>query len=99
MIDGRTMADRRYYLPMVQAADGILSRGLFIPALKAVIADQTGEPAWRRVVPPMAELALADEQLLLADFRQLLAMLPRAEPAAAIVDERASAGIALRAGS
>jgi len=65
----------------VQVVDNILSRGPFIPALKAVIADQTGEPAWRQVVPPMAELPLADEQRLLADFRTLAATLPRLPPA------------------
>lgn len=77
MSDGRTLPDRRRYLPMVQAVDNILSRDPFIPALKAVIADQTNEPGWRRVVPPMAELPLADEQRLLADFRRLRATLPR----------------------
>jgi 4-hydroxy-tetrahydrodipicolinate synthase len=78
MSDGWTLPDRRRYLPMVQAVDNILSRGPFIPALKAIIADATNEPAWRRVVPPMAELALADEQRLLADFRRIAATLPRA---------------------
>src|SRR5882672_9678731 len=83
MSDGWTLPDRRRYVPLVQAVDNVLSRGPFIPALKAVIADQTSEPAWRRVVPPMAELTLADEQRLLADFRQLAATLPRAPLAAA----------------
>ena len=78
MSDGPALSDRRRYLPMVQAVDDILSRGPFIPALKAVIADQAGESAWRQVVPPMAELPLADEQRLLADFRTLAATLPRA---------------------
>src|SRR5882724_11547305 len=78
MSDGWTLPDRRRYVPMVQAVDNILSRGPFIPALKAVIADETSEPAWRRVVPPMAELALADEQRLLADFRRLATAFPRA---------------------
>jgi len=77
MSDGWTLADRRRYVPMVQAVDNILSRGPFIPALKAVIADETNEPAWRRVVPPMAELGLADEQRLLADFRRLATGFPR----------------------
>ena len=78
MSDGWTLPDRRRYVPMVQAVDNILSRGPFIPALKAVIADETSEPAWRRVVPPMAELGLADEQRLLADFRRLATAFPRA---------------------
>jgi 4-hydroxy-tetrahydrodipicolinate synthase len=71
MID-ETPDERRGLLPAVQAIDGVLSRAPFIPALKAVIAGQTGEPLWRRVAPPMAELAPADEQRLLADFRALL---------------------------
>ena len=83
MTDGWTLPDRRCYVPMVQAVDNILSRGPFVPALKAVIADQTNEPAWRRVVPPMAELPLADEQRLLGDFRKLAATLPRSPMAAA----------------
>jgi 4-hydroxy-tetrahydrodipicolinate synthase len=78
MTDSATLPDCRPYLSMVQAVDNILSRGPFIPGLKAVIADQTGEPAWRHVVPPMAELLPADEQRLLADFRTLAATLPRA---------------------
>ena len=82
MSDGRTLADRRHYLPMVQAADDILSRGPFIPALKAVIADQANEPAWRRVVPPLAELPPAEEQRLIADFRKVAATLPAATLAA-----------------
>jgi 4-hydroxy-tetrahydrodipicolinate synthase len=89
MIDSRTMADRQHYLPMVRAVDDVLSRGPFIPALKAVIADQTGEAAWRRVLPPLAEPVRADEQRLLEDFRQLLATLPLA---AAVVDEPLSVG-------
>jgi 4-hydroxy-tetrahydrodipicolinate synthase len=76
MSDGWSLADRRRYLPFVQAVDGLLSRGPFIPAIKAITADQTGDPAWRCVVPPMAELPLADEQRLLADFRRLAATLP-----------------------
>lgn len=78
MIDAATPEERSRHLPMVQAVDGALSRGPFLPALKAVIADQTGEVAWRRVVPPMAELPLADEQRLLADVRKLAATLPTA---------------------
>ena len=83
MIAGETLPDRRRYLPMVQAVDDILSRGPFIPALKAVIADQTGEPTWRQVVPPMAELLLADEQRLLAALRTRAATLPVAPQTAA----------------
>src|SRR5215468_11688799 len=75
MIDSATPEER---LPLLQAVDNALSRGPFIPALKAVIADQTGEPAWRRLTPPLAELPPADEQRLLGDFRKLVATLSRA---------------------
>jgi 4-hydroxy-tetrahydrodipicolinate synthase len=71
MIDGETPDERRDCIPAVQAVDDVLSRGPFIPALKAVIADQAGEPAWRRVTPPMAEPTPADEERLLSDFRAL----------------------------
>jgi len=76
MIDVATPDERRGFIPALQAVDDVLSRGPFIPALKAVIADQTGEPAWRRVAPPMAEPAPADEERLLADFRALAARSP-----------------------
>jgi 4-hydroxy-tetrahydrodipicolinate synthase len=76
MSDGWTLADRRRFVPCLQAVDSVLSRGPFIPSLKAVVADQTGEPAWRRVVPPKTELALADEQRLIADFRRLQETMP-----------------------
>lgn len=76
MSDGWTLADRRRFLPGLRAVDSVLSRGPFIPSLKAVIADQTGEPGWRRVIPPKAELPLADEQRLVADFRRLWETMP-----------------------
>src|SRR5262245_51066759 len=71
MMDETAPRDWGDHLSTVQAVDNILSRHPFIPALKAIVADQTGEPAWRRVVPPMAELSSTDEQLLLAEFRRL----------------------------
>jgi 4-hydroxy-tetrahydrodipicolinate synthase len=74
--DGWTLDDRRRHLPTLRAVDAMLSRGPFIPSLKAVIADRTGEPAWRRVVPPKTELQLADEQRLVADFRRLQESIP-----------------------
>jgi 4-hydroxy-tetrahydrodipicolinate synthase len=76
MSDGWTLADRRRFLPCLRAIDNVLSRGPFIPSLKAVIADQMGEPAWRRVLPPKTELPLADEQRLVADFRRLQETMP-----------------------
>lgn len=85
MMDERAPPDRGLYLPMVQAVDTILSRGPFIPALKAIVADQTGESIWRRVLPPMMELPAADEQRLLAEFREIAAKLPRTRDNAAVL--------------
>jgi 4-hydroxy-tetrahydrodipicolinate synthase len=82
MMDEKAPPDCGQHLPTVQAVDNILSRGSFIPALKAIVADQTGEPAWRRVLPPMAELSPLDEQRLLAEFRQLAATPSPARPGA-----------------
>jgi 4-hydroxy-tetrahydrodipicolinate synthase len=62
----------------VQAVDNILSRGPFIPALKAVLAARTGESAWRRPLPPLHELPLADERLVAEDFEAWQAGLPEA---------------------
>ena len=77
MSDAPTLPDRRRYVPSVQAVDSILSRGPFIPSIKAVIAEAMQQPAWRRVIPPMAELPLFDENRLLADFGKLAAAFPR----------------------
>lgn len=71
LIDSPTLAERRRHLPLLQAVDAMLSRAPFIPALKAIIADQTGEAAWRAVLPPMTEMPPAEEERLLADFRGL----------------------------
>jgi 4-hydroxy-tetrahydrodipicolinate synthase len=76
MSDAPTQSDRRRFVPLVQAVDNILSRGHFIPSIKAVIAGAVSEPGWRRVVPPMAEIPLFDEQRLLADFGKLAATFP-----------------------
>lgn len=76
MSDAPTLPDRRRYVPSVQAVDSVLSRGPFIPSIKAVIAEAMQQPAWRRVVPPMAELPLFDENRLLADFGKLVAAFP-----------------------
>lgn len=84
MIDEKTPRGGQY-LPTVRAVDTVLSRGSFIPALKAIIADQTGESMWRHVLPPLMELPSADEQHLLAEFRRLAAALPRTRDNAAVL--------------
>jgi 4-hydroxy-tetrahydrodipicolinate synthase len=70
MIDAPTPFDGRQLAPQILAGDNILSRRPFIPSVKAMIADATGIDAWRRVLPPMAELPVIDEQRMIADFRR-----------------------------
>src|SRR6185369_458116 len=76
LFDARTPFERRRLVPLIIAGDNILSRRPFIPSVKALIAEAEGNPAWRRVLPPMAELPLAEEQRMIADFRQWESGLP-----------------------
>jgi len=68
MLDAPTLPERRRFVPLVRAVDAILSRGPFIPAVKAVVAGTTGEPDWRRMIPPGSPLPMIDEARLLEDF-------------------------------
>jgi len=76
LFDARTPFERRRLVPLIVAGDNILSRRPFIASVKALIAEADGNPAWRRVLPPMAELPLAEEQRMIADFRHWEAGLP-----------------------
>jgi hypothetical protein len=68
MVKADTAPERRRLISAEQADDNILSRGPYIPALKAVIAARTGVPAWLRLLPPLHELALSDETRVAEDF-------------------------------
>jgi len=76
MIDERRLADRRRFVPHIQAVDNALSRGSFIASIKAVTAAYEDVDAWRRMVPPSSELPLLDERRLVVDFRKLQSALP-----------------------
>ena len=76
LFDARTPFERRRLVPSLLAGDNILSRFPFIASVKALIADATSEPAWRRVLPPMAGLPLLEEGRMIADFRRWEASLP-----------------------
>jgi 4-hydroxy-tetrahydrodipicolinate synthase len=54
----------------------IFSRCAMIPALKAAIAHCSGEPAWRRVRPPLVELASQEEAALLASLSRIGFVMP-----------------------
>jgi 4-hydroxy-tetrahydrodipicolinate synthase len=78
MLDAPSHFERRQFTVPILAGDNILSRHAFIASIKAVLADATGEAAWRRVLPPMAEIPLAEELRLITDFRRWEARLPPA---------------------
>jgi 4-hydroxy-tetrahydrodipicolinate synthase len=78
MIDAPNLFERRRHIRQILGADMILSRRPFIASVKALVADSTGEPRWRRVLPPMSELPLLEEQRIVADFRRWEATLPAA---------------------
>ncbi len=70
LLDAPSAFERRRFLPAILAGDNILSRRPFVASAKAVIADATGEAGWRRVLPPLSELPLAEEQRMIADMRR-----------------------------
>ena len=70
MFDAPTPFERRRFIPQILGGDLILSRRPFIASVKAMLADATGNPAWRRVLPPMAELPIIEEARMAADFRR-----------------------------
>ncbi len=76
MLDAPTAYDRREVLARLVEGDAILSRWPFIPSAKAVVADALGDPAWRRPMPPLPELPMAERLRLVADFRAWDASLP-----------------------
>lgn len=70
MFDAPNPFERRRFIPQILGGDTILSRRPFIASVKAMLADATGNPAWRRVLPPMAELPIIEEARMAADFRR-----------------------------
>jgi hypothetical protein len=74
LIDRPQQADR--LLPAIQAMDDVLSAQPFLPSVKAVVADLTGRPEWRRVTPPLEPLAEPSRNELTRRFRELLAAVP-----------------------
>ena len=76
MLDAPSLPERRRFVPLVRAVDSILSRGPFIAGVKAVVAAVTGEPGWRRMVPPAIPLPMVDEARLLEDFGRFEDSLP-----------------------
>lgn len=78
MFDAPNLFERRRHIQQILGADVVLSRRPFIASVKALVADSTGDPRWRRVLPPMSELPLLEEQRMIADFRVWESTLPQA---------------------
>lgn len=78
MMDQPTAYDRTLLVPVINSGDAILSRRPFIASVKSLLADVSGDPGWRAVLPPMAELPLLERQRLTADFLNWEAGLPSA---------------------
>ena len=72
LLDRPALADQ--LVPSIQAMDDALSAHPVVPACKAVIAELTGDAAWRRVMPPMSALAEPQRTGLLDRIRDLLAL-------------------------
>ncbi|MER8649870.1 dihydrodipicolinate synthase family protein [Mesorhizobium sp. M0586] len=68
MFDAPTAFDRRKLVPALLGGDSILSRKPFPASVKAVLASASGEPGWKRVLPPMSEIAMPERDWLLRDF-------------------------------
>jgi 4-hydroxy-tetrahydrodipicolinate synthase len=78
MFDAPNLFERRRHIQQILGADIVLSRRPFIASIKALVADSTGVAAWRRVLPPMSELPVIEEQRMIADFRRWESTLPLA---------------------
>jgi len=78
MFDAPNLFERRRHIQQILSADIVLSRRPFIPSIKALVADSTGVADWRRVLPPMSELPVLEEQRMIADFRRWESTLPPA---------------------
>jgi 4-hydroxy-tetrahydrodipicolinate synthase len=61
-------------LDLLVAAERAMDQsGSFHPALRAILADLTGEPAWQRCLAPMSPLAEDRRHALLAEFHRITA--------------------------
>jgi 4-hydroxy-tetrahydrodipicolinate synthase len=77
MFDAPNLFERRRHIQQILGADIVLSRWPFIASVKALVADSAALAAWRRVLPPMSELPVIEEQRMIADFRRWESTLPQ----------------------
>ncbi|MFT3989323.1 dihydrodipicolinate synthase family protein [Aestuariivirga sp.] len=69
LFEAPTAFDRRKLVPLITSGDLILSRQSFGASIKSVLADVTGESAWARMLPPVAEILGPERGWLQRDFR------------------------------
>jgi len=70
MFDAPTFSARRQFIPLIHAADAVMSRGPFVCCLKAMIAAESGRPDWLRVLPPLNPLPAYEREKIVVDFRR-----------------------------
>lgn len=76
LLDELTAFDRRAIVTELLRGDAVLSRRPFIPSAKAVVAEWTRDPEWRRAIPPLPEIAIQERQRIVSDFYAWDASLP-----------------------
>lgn len=81
VVDSRNAYAGRPLVAALREADAILSRFPFIPAAKAIIADRMDDPAWLRLMPPMAQPPAPQRARMVADYNRWQASARHAEPA------------------
>ncbi len=75
MFDAPTFSARRRFIPLIHAVDAVMSRGPFVCCLKAMIASETGQLDWLRVLPPLYPLPAYERETIVTDFRRFEASL------------------------
>jgi len=72
LIDTADPRERAALLDLLVATEQAMDRsGPFHPALRALLADLTGEPAWQRCLAPMSPLPENRRHALLAEFHRI----------------------------
>jgi 4-hydroxy-tetrahydrodipicolinate synthase len=91
LIERRDSGEGAMLLERLCALSARIERsGSFHRALRALVAEVTGEPAWLRCLPPMSPLPEDSRLALLADFHELIA---GSAPAGADPGEHAISGL------
>ena len=92
MLDAPTAFDRRKLVPLITAADTILSRQSFGASIKAVLAHATGRPGWARMLPPLEALHEPEKGWMVRDFARWEQSLPLSMRTFAACDAKADDG-------